>query len=207
MPVCFSCSPHSRRSRARAASACSSQKTCRAISSRRMTACASATFRSRNPMSSARRSRPCGLDCCSRPTERCADGARAANPAARRAAWPISATVRPLRGSPLGTEAIHEVEQFRKPHAESPPQKRTGIVWVVFIGAMTLACGVLLMSERWTAIPAIGISESGVQQSNIEIQPGRWRSIVIHHSGSYAGTAWRDGSRTSGASTASATTS
>jgi len=66
--------------------------------------------------------------------------------------------------------------------------KRTGIVWIVFIGAMTLACGVLMMSERWTAIPAIGISETGVQQSNIEIQPGRWRSIVIHHSGSYAGT-------------------
>jgi hypothetical protein len=58
----------------------------------------------------------------------------------------------------------------------------------VFIGAMTLACGVLLMSERWTAIPAIGISESGVHQSSIEIQPGRWQAIVIHHSGSYAGT-------------------
>jgi len=66
--------------------------------------------------------------------------------------------------------------------------KRTGIVWIVFIGAMTLACGVLMMSERWTAIPAIGISETGVQQSRTEIQPGRWRSIVIHHSGLYSGT-------------------
>jgi hypothetical protein len=66
--------------------------------------------------------------------------------------------------------------------------KRTGIVWTVFIGAMTLVCGVLLMSERWTAIPAIGISESGVQQRSIDIEPGRWRAIVIHHSGSYAGT-------------------
>jgi len=81
------------------------------------------------------------------------------------------------------TKSNSSASRTRKVHP-----KRTGIVWVVFIGAMTLACGVLLMSEGWTAIPAIGISETGVQQSSIEIQPGRWRSIVIHHSGSYAGT-------------------
>ena len=67
--------------------------------------------------------------------------------------------------------------------------KRTGIVWSVFIGAMTLACGVLLMSDRWTAMPAMSLSATVAPPPSVDIKPGRWQAIVIHHSGSYSGSA------------------
>jgi len=56
--------------------------------------------------------------------------------------------------------------------------KRTGIVWAVFGEAMTLACGVLLMSDRWVSLEATSVQT--------ELQVGRWEGILIHHSGTHA---------------------
>jgi hypothetical protein len=66
--------------------------------------------------------------------------------------------------------------------------KRTGIVWGVFVGAMTFAGGVLMLGDGWQGIPAVRVTERSNAQSPVEIQPGRWQAIVIHHSATAAGT-------------------
>ncbi|MFN5496326.1 MAG: peptidoglycan recognition family protein [bacterium] len=66
--------------------------------------------------------------------------------------------------------------------------KRTGIVWGVFVGAMTFAGGVLMLGDGWQGIPAVRVTEQSAAQSPVAIEPGRWQAIVIHHSASAAGT-------------------
>jgi hypothetical protein len=66
--------------------------------------------------------------------------------------------------------------------------KRTGIVWGVFVGAMTFAGGVLMLGDGWQGIPAVRVTEQSSAQSPVTIQPGRWQAIVIHHSATAAGT-------------------
>jgi hypothetical protein len=66
--------------------------------------------------------------------------------------------------------------------------KRTGIVWGVFVGAMTFAGGVLMLGDGWQGIPAVRVAEQSAAQSPVAIEPGRWQAIVIHHSASAAGT-------------------
>ncbi|MFM7052303.1 MAG: peptidoglycan recognition family protein [Planctomycetota bacterium] len=69
--------------------------------------------------------------------------------------------------------------------------KRTGIVWGGFLATMTLAGGALLIGDRWQALPAVKIapSESPRGGAPVEVAPGRWQAIVIHHSATPAGTA------------------
>lgn len=66
--------------------------------------------------------------------------------------------------------------------------KRTGIVWGVFVGAMTFAGGVLMLGDGWQGIPAVRVTERSSPQAPVTIQPGRWQAIVIHHSATAAGT-------------------
>lgn len=66
--------------------------------------------------------------------------------------------------------------------------KRTGIVWGVFVGAMTFAAGVLMLGDGWKGIPAVRVTAVDAPQAPVEIQPGRWQAIVIHHSATAAGT-------------------
>jgi hypothetical protein len=65
--------------------------------------------------------------------------------------------------------------------------KRTGIVWSVFIGAMTLAGGALVMGDGWkgTAMVSVAQAESvaPIQATN----EGGWTQIVVHESGSLVG--------------------
>ena len=62
-----------------------------------------------------------------------------------------------------------------------------GIVWGVFVGAMTFAGGVLMLGENWQGIPAVRVAESGAAPGQSPVAPGRWQAIVIHHSASAAG--------------------
>lgn len=74
----------------------------------------------------------------------------------------------------------------RKRRAVHP--KRTGIVWGVLVGALTLAGGALVLADGWRGMPAVAVA--GVSQANtaIPVTSGKWQAIVIHHSGSAAGT-------------------
>lgn len=65
--------------------------------------------------------------------------------------------------------------------------KRTGIVWGVFLGAMTLAGGALVVGDGWRGVPAVALAETGSAPRAAQAQPGRWQAIVIHHSASPAG--------------------
>lgn len=65
--------------------------------------------------------------------------------------------------------------------------KRTGIVWGVFLGAMTLAGGALVLNDGWRGVPAVALAETGAAPRSAQAQPGRWQAIVIHHSASAAG--------------------
>lgn len=67
--------------------------------------------------------------------------------------------------------------------------KRTGIVWSIFIGAMTLAGGALMLNDDWKSVPAWSLRGSVDMPSQAPIEPGRWQAIVIHHSGSLMGSA------------------
>jgi len=66
--------------------------------------------------------------------------------------------------------------------------KRTGIVWGVFVGAMTFAGGVLMLGEGWQGIPAVRVTARNAPQPRVTIEPSRWQAIVIHHSATAAGT-------------------
>ena len=67
--------------------------------------------------------------------------------------------------------------------------KRTGIVWSVFLGAMTLAGGVLLLNDGWTSMPLTALSRAAEPATRVAVPQGRWQAIVIHHSGSHTGSA------------------
>ena len=68
--------------------------------------------------------------------------------------------------------------------------QRTGIVWSIFIGAMTLSCAALLSSDGFKSVPLTTLTETVVVPApRVEIEPGRWQAIVIHHSGSHTGSA------------------
>ncbi len=67
--------------------------------------------------------------------------------------------------------------------------QRTGIVWSVFIGAMTLAGAALLASDGFKALPATSLAETSSPMPSVEVSPNRWQAIVIHHSGSHTGSA------------------
>ena len=67
--------------------------------------------------------------------------------------------------------------------------KRTGIVWSVFLGAMTLAGGVLLLNDGWTSMPLTALSRAAEPAPRVAVPQGRWQAIVIHHSGSHTGSA------------------
>lgn len=82
----------------------------------------------------------------------------------------------------------------RKPKA---PQglTRAQTVWVGFLGSMTLVGGLLLMMQPKPAARADGLSlsplvaiggpaTSSIFQINRPLDEGRWKAIVIHHSGS-----------------------
>lgn len=60
--------------------------------------------------------------------------------------------------------------------------KRTGIVWTVFVGAMTFAGGALVLSDGWK-----GGQATGPLVNIAERAAPRWRQIVIHESGSLVG--------------------
>jgi len=66
--------------------------------------------------------------------------------------------------------------------------KRTGIVWGVFVGAMTFAGGALMLGDGWRGIPAVRVAETSAPRAQVQIEPGRWQAIVIHHSATAAGT-------------------
>lgn len=69
--------------------------------------------------------------------------------------------------------------------------KRTGIVWSVFVGAMTLAAGALMLGDGWRTAPFVSLARAdaatGSGASGLP-DDGRWQAIVIHHSGTSAGT-------------------
>jgi len=69
--------------------------------------------------------------------------------------------------------------------------KRTGIVWGGFLATMTLAGGALLVGDNWQALPAVKVAQadSARGSAQVEVAPGRWQAIVIHHSATAAGTA------------------
>ncbi len=80
------------------------------------------------------------------------------------------------------------------------PDRRTLIVLVSLVGAMTLASGLLLLLEP--TVPAGwrgGVPLQQVHQSKatddllfdtrVEVEPGHWQAIVIHDSGSLVGSA------------------
>lgn len=66
--------------------------------------------------------------------------------------------------------------------------KRTGIVWTVFVGAMTLAAGALMLGDGWRSAPFVSLARAEAAESPAPVDAGRWQAIVIHHSGSSAGT-------------------
>jgi len=75
--------------------------------------------------------------------------------------------------------------------ASSPPKsgkkrrvhpKRTGIVWTVFVGAMTFAGGALVLADGWR-----GGAAAGPMVNITERETPRWTQIVIHESGSLVG--------------------
>jgi N-acetyl-anhydromuramyl-L-alanine amidase AmpD len=83
-------------------------------------------------------------------------------------------------------------------HASPAISRRTRVVWCAFVGAMTLGCGLLLALESRPAPRSDGLALVATTSTNsIEgifktragepIEPGRWKAIVIHHSGEAAG--------------------
>jgi hypothetical protein len=60
--------------------------------------------------------------------------------------------------------------------------KRTGIVWTVFVGAMTFAGGALVLADGWK-----GGNATGPLVNIAERAAPRWTQIVIHESGSLVG--------------------
>ena len=61
----------------------------------------------------------------------------------------------------------------RKRRAVHP--KRTGIVWGVLVGALTLAGGALVLADGWRGMPAVAVA--GVSQANtaIPVTSGKWQ--------------------------------
>lgn len=75
--------------------------------------------------------------------------------------------------------------------------KRTGIVWSVFIGTMTLAGGALVLSDNWgadwKAPPLVGIATAPTNGSSAPATTttaptvNGWTQIIVHESGSLVG--------------------
>lgn len=73
---------------------------------------------------------------------------------------------------------------------------RTRVVWCALLGAMTVGGGMLMLmgspgrpvldglTLRPLAAGSSTTSLEGVLTTQVEIEPGRWQAIVIHHSGS-----------------------
>jgi hypothetical protein len=79
--------------------------------------------------------------------------------------------------STKSTSTTKSTSKKRKVHP-----KRTGIVWTVFVGAMTFAGGALVLSDGWK-----GGQATGPLVNIAERAAPRWRQIVIHESGSLVG--------------------
>jgi len=90
------------------------------------------------------------------------------------------------RKSPTKTSSKSATGSSSKKKSDVHP-KRTGIVWGVFLGAMTLAGGALILGDGWQGVPAVALAETGASQRTVQAQPGRWQAIVIHHTASPAG--------------------
>lgn len=84
-------------------------------------------------------------------------------------------------------------------HASPAISRRTRVVWFAFASAMTLGCGLLLALESKPAPRSDGLAlaalvaaapsnlSEAVLNTRVKVEPGRWQSIVIHHSGQAAG--------------------
>lgn len=83
---------------------------------------------------------------------------------------------------------------------KAPVSRRAGVVWGSLVGSMTLAAGLLMVLDGGAsprmdglALPplmaAAGAAPSieAVLQTRAALDHGRWKSIVIHHSGSPVG--------------------
>ena len=87
-------------------------------------------------------------------------------------------------------------------HLMRSPQRRTK-VWACFVGAMTVATGVLLLGDKGAPramaavnpqVVPLNLSSAGdgpslVAPRDLPIAPGMWTSIVIHHSATLGGDA------------------
>ncbi|MBL0927205.1 MAG: N-acetylmuramoyl-L-alanine amidase [Phycisphaerales bacterium] len=75
--------------------------------------------------------------------------------------------------------------------------RRTQVVWVSLIGAMTAVGGLLLALEDRPAAPLAALAStdrtgadlSAIYRTQQPVEKGRWTGIVIHHSGSATGSA------------------
>lgn len=83
--------------------------------------------------------------------------------------------------------------------AASTVNRRTLIVWASLVGAMTFSSGLLLWLEPRPMAPAGGLALAALETTPAGIDSifdtrtplveGRWRQIVIHHSGQQMGSA------------------
>jgi hypothetical protein len=84
--------------------------------------------------------------------------------------------------------------------AASPALTRTGMVWVGFLGAMTIVGGLLILLDPkpvvrndgfslspLAAATTVGTPGDPIAQTRAPITASRWQAIVIHHSGSVVG--------------------
>lgn len=67
--------------------------------------------------------------------------------------------------------------------------QRTGIVWSVFVGSMALVAGALVLSSGWKPVALTSIGSFGAEVAPVPVKAGRWKAIVIHHSGKLTGSA------------------
>ncbi len=116
------------------------------------------------------------------------------NPAATSARAPICGTVRNLTKGPhvarkSPTKSSKAASQGSRKRKRTIHPKRTGIVWGVFVGVMTLAGGALVAGEGWRGIPAVKLAGESRPGAPTPIADGRWQAIVVHHTGSAAGSA------------------
>lgn len=82
----------------------------------------------------------------------------------------------------------------------TPALTRTGMVWVGFLGAMTIVGGLLLMIDGkpvvrndgfslspLAAATTVGTPSDPIARTRVPIAASQWKAIVIHHSGSVVG--------------------
>jgi len=86
-----------------------------------------------------------------------------------------------------------------KPRRTNADVKRARNVWVALVGGMTCVGGLLLIASGSTAargggasVPALTATETSrslesIFRTNAAVNPGRWLSIVIHHSAQPSG--------------------